>query len=150
MAIEFICPTCQKVLKLRDEAAGKTGKCPFCKSVITVPASALADDDMIEIVPANAPKKPVIAPPKPPRAVPPPVPSVTAPKPPAQPVGLQPGMKPCPGCGKELPEKVVICVGCGFNLKTGKKLQTVFEAPEPAPEKPAEPSKPKEPEPPKA
>ena len=142
MAIEFTCPTCQKVLKLRDEAAGKTGKCPFCKSVITVPASALADDDMIEIVPANAPKSPVASPPKPPRPVPPPV---TPP-----PAGAQSATKPCPGCGKELPEKAVICVGCGLNLKTGKKLQTVFEAPEPAPEKPAEPPKPKEPEPPKA
>ena len=139
MAIEFTCPTCQKALKLRDEAAGKTGKCPFCKSVITVPASALADDDMIEIVPANAPKKPVASPPKPPR----PAPSapVTAPTPPAG--AAQAATKSCPGCGKELPEKAVICVGCGFNLKTGKKLQTVFEAPEPAPKKPAEPEKPK-------
>ena len=136
MAIEFACPTCGKVLKLRDEAAGKKGRCPYCKEVITVPEASLAQDDLIEIVPADAPKKPPVLPPRPPK------PSVSTPAPPAAPPAE--ATKPCPDCGKPLGEKAVICVNCGLNLKTGKKLQTVFEQPKPEPAKPAEPPKPGE------
>ncbi|QDV74576.1 hypothetical protein [Botrimarina mediterranea] len=38
MAIEVECENCQKVLLLKDACAGKTGKCPYCKKAITVPA----------------------------------------------------------------------------------------------------------------
>lgn len=146
MAIEFVCPTCGKTLKLRDEAAGKRGRCPQCQAVITVPDQSLAEDDLIEIVPADAPpaKKPPALPPKP---VKPPVSTAMTP---AAPEAVSAATKPCPGCGKALPEKAVICVSCGFNLKTGKKLQTVFEQPEPKPEKPATPEEPQEDAPPKA
>jgi hypothetical protein len=152
MAIEFTCPTCGKLLKLRDEAAGKTGKCPQCKAVITVPSAGANEDDMFEILPPNAPpaRKPPVAPPKP---VPPPPPASAKPAPPSvPPKPTVPGAeskatgRACPGCAKPLPEKAVICVNCGFNLKTGKKLSTVFEAPksESEPEKPAKPEKPDE------
>ena len=82
MVIEFSCPHCGRELKLKDEAAGKRGRCPGCRNVITVPQPS---------VPPNA----------------------------------------CPDCGNTLPEGAVICVKCGLNLKTGQKLQTVFEEPEP-------------------
>ncbi len=39
MAIRVECPNCQAAFSAKAEYAGKKGKCPACKSVITVPAS---------------------------------------------------------------------------------------------------------------
>src|SRR5262245_19850167 len=39
MAIKFKCPKCGKELTVKDELAGRQGKCPFCKTVVTVPAA---------------------------------------------------------------------------------------------------------------
>ncbi len=39
------------------------------------------------------------------------------------PVAKMPSGRPCPDCGAFLPEKTVICVGCGFNAQTGMKAQ---------------------------
>lgn len=33
------------------------------------------------------------------------------------------GVKPCPECGRALTEGSVVCVGCGYNSATGKRLQ---------------------------
>jgi hypothetical protein len=35
------------------------------------------------------------------------------------------GMMPCPGCAEPLPPEAVICVKCGYNMKLGRKMQTV-------------------------
>jgi len=40
MAIEFRCPTCQKLLRVGDDAAGKQAKCPGCSSTVTVPSAS--------------------------------------------------------------------------------------------------------------
>jgi hypothetical protein len=32
------------------------------------------------------------------------------------------GTKACPECGRAMPQNAVICVGCGFNTSTGKRL----------------------------
>lgn len=44
--MKFSCPTCGKVLNVKDEYAGKKARCPSCKEVLTVPyapeAAALA------------------------------------------------------------------------------------------------------------
>jgi hypothetical protein len=38
------------------------------------------------------------------------------------PYGVSGGLdRPCPNCGKRLPPGTALCVGCGFNLRTGKK-----------------------------
>ena len=132
MAIEFICPTCGKTLKLRDEAAGKRGRCPFCKGVVTVPSADSEEDELVEIIPPTAPKTEQRPP-----APPPPAEARTTPPPlPTTPTGEQTSAteRICPGCKSSLNDKAVICISCGLNLKTGKKLQTVFEKPEPAPE----------------
>lgn len=39
MAIEFECEHCKRPLALKDKCAGLTGKCPYCKKVITVPTA---------------------------------------------------------------------------------------------------------------
>lgn len=66
------------------------------------------------VVPAEAPK------------------SVAVPVAPPAPVASQ---STCPGCGAALSPGAVLCVNCGFNLKTGKKLAAVVvETEEPADE----------------
>jgi hypothetical protein len=40
MAIKFKCPKCKQELNVKDDLAGKQGKCPGCKSVVTVPSLA--------------------------------------------------------------------------------------------------------------
>lgn len=44
MAIRFECEQCGSVLKIKDDLAGKPGKCPKCKTAFTVPE--LQDDDV--------------------------------------------------------------------------------------------------------
>ena len=38
--MKFNCPECGKALKVRDEMAGKKGRCPACKAGVVVPALA--------------------------------------------------------------------------------------------------------------
>ena len=38
MSIRFECDQCGSVLKIKDDLAGKPGKCPKCKTAFTVPA----------------------------------------------------------------------------------------------------------------
>ena len=35
--ISFQCPSCAKKLSVKEELAGKKGKCPQCRSTIVVP-----------------------------------------------------------------------------------------------------------------
>jgi hypothetical protein len=73
MSIKFLCPSCKKVVSVKDEYAGKKGKCPHCGNVLTVPAPTRP--------PTSA--KPQAA--KPP--TPPPRP-IRTPKPPSGPVDI--------------------------------------------------------------
>src|SRR5262245_61440961 len=45
MAIKFNCTHCSHGLTVKDELAGKKGRCPRCKNVITVPAPVSAPAD---------------------------------------------------------------------------------------------------------
>jgi hypothetical protein len=47
MAISVECPACHKLLKARDETAGKRIKCPSCGGVLAVPASAIAAEPVL-------------------------------------------------------------------------------------------------------
>ena len=40
-------------------------------------------------------------------------------------VAPAPSASACPSCGGALPEGAVFCVACGYDLRTGKQLQTV-------------------------
>jgi hypothetical protein len=37
----------------------------------------------------------------------------------------------CTGCGRVLAEGAIICTACGFDVRTGRRLQTAFESPHP-------------------
>ena len=43
MYFNFNCPSCDKTLKVREELAGRKAKCPYCRSAVTVPASAVPE-----------------------------------------------------------------------------------------------------------
>ncbi|MBI2190595.1 MAG: STAS domain-containing protein [Planctomycetes bacterium] len=62
MPIKFKCNSCQAVLVVKDELAGKKGLCPKCQKPITVPAaspaSPAADGLSLAVSPAQAPKPP--------------------------------------------------------------------------------------------
>jgi hypothetical protein len=38
MAIDFVCPSCRRTLRVKDSLAGQRGKCPLCHQSIQVPA----------------------------------------------------------------------------------------------------------------
>lgn len=42
MAIEFRCASCQQLLKVPDDSAGKNARCPKCSSLVVVPAAGAA------------------------------------------------------------------------------------------------------------
>ncbi len=33
----------------------------------------------------------------------------------------------CPSCRREWPEDTVVCINCGYNFETGKKMETVYQ-----------------------
>ena len=43
--MKFDCPACGKTLNVKDEMAGKKGKCPNCGAKVTVPSAETPDDE---------------------------------------------------------------------------------------------------------
>ena len=98
MPIPAECPGCHKRFKANDKLVGKKVKCPQCGGVIEIRS---------------------------PTPVPVPAPSLA---------GLvegaatttAPGEKPrktCPACGSALAGAAVLCIDCGFDLRTGQKVE---------------------------
>lgn len=54
MSIRYECEQCGSVLKIKDDLAGKPGKCPKCKTAFTVPAPS-DDSDSSSEMPATVP-----------------------------------------------------------------------------------------------
>ncbi len=52
MPISVQCPSCQFTFRVRDELSGKRGRCPTCKSIVTVP---VAPTPVLAPAPAPAP-----------------------------------------------------------------------------------------------
>lgn len=42
MAINVVCPSCRKAIQAPDNAAGKSGKCPFCQQPVQIPNVSVA------------------------------------------------------------------------------------------------------------
>ena len=99
MAGKFSCDACGKTYTWKPELAGKRVKCK-CGQPMSIPAADPADDagdfgDLAALA-DGAPTTP----------------------------GAVAGGPTCPGCGSGVDPAAVICVNCGQNLKTGKKLKT--------------------------
>jgi phage FluMu protein Com len=99
MPIKIKCK-CGKVLAVPDSMAGKKGRCPACKVILSIPA-------------AKGPPKLKLA-----------AGAATATGAPAAPASEK---KTCPYCSAILPGDAIICVNCGTNLLTGQKLETKVE-----------------------
>jgi hypothetical protein len=96
MSGSFSCDACGKTYAWKPELAGKRVKCK-CGKAITIPIDDPAGDDMADLaVPAPARGG----------------------------GGGGGGGGACPSCGAAVGAGAVICVNCGHNLKTGKKLST--------------------------
>jgi hypothetical protein len=136
MPIKVQC-ACGKAFAAKDELAGKTVKCPACQKPLKIPGAA---------APAKAAKQDggkSAAKPEAAKAAAPAKKSkaddddysLSAEEPPPRPtsnlfdeVGLKAapkGTMPCPGCTEPLPPEAVICVKCGYNMKLGRKMQTM-------------------------
>ena len=133
-AIKFRCKSCEKKIAVRTEYAGKRVKCPGCKQPVRVPsprpkrsstgvpvavgaassdpspggASSISLADLAEMEEnAHAELKEL------------------SPKAASRPQGRRiEGGKDCPGCGSSVKPEAVICVHCGNNFESGKKLKT--------------------------
>jgi hypothetical protein len=92
MTITFSCQ-CGKQIKVADKFAGRTGKCPACGELVTIPQPELdlLDNDPDLIYEALSPK--------------------TQPDPVQQPDDND----KCNACGKPMPTKAVFCTQCGFH-----------------------------------
>ncbi|MBI1914916.1 MAG: hypothetical protein HYS12_09300 [Planctomycetes bacterium] len=60
MAIMFKCPKCRAVLTVKDELAGKQGRCPACKNAVTAPRLAPARRQVEEIEEAELVEEEII------------------------------------------------------------------------------------------
>jgi hypothetical protein len=59
MPIKFQCPHCKRGLSVKDELAGKSGPCPGCKNILTVPGGpAAASNGPAPATPCAAPRSP--------------------------------------------------------------------------------------------
>jgi hypothetical protein len=116
MPISLTC-TCGKQLRLKDEAAGKKGKCPACGAIFQIPAAGGS-------APA-AHERPT--PPATPRVAEPRAPDsnrlgVKVSRPPSSKIIV--GAGPCPGCNAPLAKGAVMCVRCGYDVRTGSKKRS--------------------------
>jgi DNA-directed RNA polymerase subunit RPC12/RpoP len=118
MSIVVSCQ-CGKQFKVKDEFAGKKGKCPSCgnRFIVPTPAAkpaepegfpdwdALGELESTGSVQAETP-------------APPPVRQTSTERAPAP---QQAKRKACPSCGSMISSFALICEHCGTNLKTGSK-----------------------------
>jgi hypothetical protein len=147
MAIEFACQ-CGKTLRAAEQHAGKRAKCNNCGQVVNIPAGKAA---VGSASPAKAPMAHAAVAAAPKRIVPAAIPVAASnfdvdnflsadisPAPPAAPVSAvaralpgtaRAGTKFCPGCKQPLSNAAVVCINCGFNLKTGEKMKTFAYTP---------------------
>jgi len=104
--------SCGRSLSVPASAAGKQVKCPACGSAVPVPAasSPAPDEEEFELeVPAAA--------------------RVSA----GDTSGFGYASAHCPNCGSEIQRGAIFCVECGTHLGSGKRVETMVEAPAPAP-----------------
>ena len=125
MPIKVTCQ-CGKSFAAKDELAGKAVKCPNCQQPLRIPGAS---------APAAAPARNLAAP-LPSAAPHQPASSASAFGPPGgggthslfDEVGLKQapvGAQMCPGCAAALAPGAVVCIKCGYNMKLGRRMETV-------------------------
>ncbi len=108
MAIQFQC-SCGKAFRVKDELAGKTGKCPNCGAVLEVPSPSMAILPTLEEDTA------------------PPGASTAATPDQASTTGLSRldigCNQTCPSCGRAYPGTTTVCWDCGIDMATGERVR---------------------------
>ena len=100
MPIVVQCGTCKKQFQAGDHLAGKQVKCPGCQTVLLIPGGQSA-----------------------PAADPHPMDALLSDEIPLRHKGAAgPAEIKCPGCGTPVREDAVLCVDCGYNFRTGRKI----------------------------
>ena len=125
MQAKFSCPSCGRQFSWKPELAGKGAKCK-CGATITVPPKPQPTAAAPAKAPTKAPAAAAAAEGNPLDGYDFSQAEAAQPKPkhaaaPAADAGLR-----CPSCGGAMQPGAVICVSCGFNLKTGKRMSTVM------------------------
>lgn len=129
MTIKVGCGSCQSNFAVRDDFAGKSVKCPKCKSPMKVPG---ADSPAKRSSAANQAPSPAKA--SGPAGKPATVGSTASPSTrkfnplldllDEAGVDAKPRGRVCPMCSAEMGPTAVICIQCGFNSLTGERLET--------------------------
>ncbi|QNN22952.1 hypothetical protein HED60_11965 [Planctomycetales bacterium ZRK34] len=137
----IVCEGCGKKYRWKPELAGKKVKCK-CGQVLEIPDPPQEDDPnddsfgAIELADVGESSHAKPAPPKPSKPDKPasPIGEVKIAGGDIEPVGLGGGEDDeaddsgnCPSCGQPLAIDAVLCIQCGFNRNTGKKIGTVGE-----------------------
>ena len=134
MPISFTCGTCGKPYKVDERFAGKKAACRACGTINKIPGARSVVQRAYVQVDAAGDVLPVGEGPRPAPvavAVEEPVRPVAAPRTPprrSEPVPAL-AVEGCPNCGGALEAGAVFCTDCGFNLKTGRVMQTAAEEP---------------------
>ncbi len=95
MPIDFHCDGCGRTLRGADGSQGNAVQCPACQVSTVVPVELRFAEGMVDSRPAPPPLSgPARTPPD------------------------------CPACGKALAPGAVLCIECGFDLRTGDRRKT--------------------------
>ncbi|HEX5102963.1 MAG TPA: hypothetical protein VFV87_04090 [Pirellulaceae bacterium] len=122
MPIKVTCQ-CGKSFAAKDELAGRAVKCPNCQQPLRIPspqaAGAPAAQNLAAPLPSAAPRQAAASP------------GFSSPGG-ASSLFDEAGLKAapagsslCPGCTSPLPANAVVCIKCGYNLKLGRRMETV-------------------------
>lgn len=99
---QFACETCGKLYAWKPALAGKKARCK-CGALILVPVAAPGSEEdqegLYDLAEDDPPPRPRVA-------------------------AMGATQQRCPSCNAGMQVGAVICVTCGFNLKTGRKINT--------------------------
>ena len=113
MTVIFDCSGCGRRLKVSEVYRGKRTKCPQCAAISVVPEHdelPVLDLGAIQEAPAEGGVARVgLAPGQ------------------AEGIGVAEVGPTCPSCRKVLPRGAVLCVGCGYDFRTRRQLETAHE-----------------------
>jgi hypothetical protein len=113
MAILFDCRGCGRRLKVSEVYRGKRTKCPECSAISVVPEHdelPVLDAAAVQEAPASGgPARVRLAPAQ------------------SEGIGVAEVGPTCPSCRKVLERGAVLCVDCGYDFRTGRRLETAHE-----------------------
>jgi len=100
--IKFSCPHCQQHIQAEDSYGGTQIACPSCNGGLIIPGAPAAPTRVSLRVSAETAPAQTQA-------------SVSAPTSDA-------AASVCPSCSAALPRGAILCINCGYNLKTGQRM----------------------------